>query len=137
MSRLHLQHILWDSSVLGRTSDLKREESLSRVSSLLGFNKLCFTFTIFSHLQGESAAPGQSPTKQTRHTEFTSLPSLTGTIFTVVSLRSLQENRKCFAFPISFAAKRPLFRLAVTHERTYLSIFLSLATIHTCQPGKH
>ena len=50
------------NSVLGQTLDLKREESLPRVSSLLGFNKLCFTFTIFSHLQGESAAPGQSDT---------------------------------------------------------------------------
>ena len=67
--------------MLGQISDLKREESLPRVSSLLGFNKLCFTFTIFSYLQGESAAPGQSPTKQTRYTEFT---SLTGTIFTGV-----------------------------------------------------
>ena len=111
MSRLHSQH----NSVLGRTSDLKREESLPRVSSLLAYNKLCFTFTIFSHLQGESAAPGQSPTKQTRHM-YTDFTSLTGTVFTGV-LKSLLENRKGFAFPTSFAAKSPLFRLAVTHER--------------------
>ena len=43
--------------------------------------KFHIAFTIFSHLQGEPAALGQSPTTQARHTKFA---SLTGTIFTGV-----------------------------------------------------
>ena len=98
MSRLHF-------------SDFRSQKFTTGIF-LAYFNKLCFTFTIFSHLQGESAAPRQSLTTQTRHPEST---SLTGTIFTGV-LRSLPLNRKGFVFPASFTAKRPLFRPAVTHE---------------------
>ena len=100
---------------------------------------------IFSHLQGESAAPRQSPT-QTQHTEFT---SLTGTIFTGVFEKFTREPQR-FCFPNIICRKTtfvqtcrdPWASLSVFNFLSLLSkhwvpVLVSKSGITTCQTGSY